>query len=131
MPEPADIRVDHSTRFTVHLPDGSDLHGVEFPSGRIVADDPISGLMVAVSMEDLIRPLDVTRVERMPEAVELREQLAVVRDLVGDLALPDPCDLDHHGYCQAHGWTYTEPACPMVRAAELGLIPDDEAAADA
>lgn len=31
----------------------------------------------------------------------------------------DPCEFDHHGYCQAHNWFYTEPKCPDARAKEL------------
>jgi hypothetical protein len=40
-------------------------------------------------------------------------------DLVKDLTDPDPCHFDHHGYCQAHGWFATEPACPHGRAHKL------------
>jgi hypothetical protein len=39
--------------------------------------------------------------------------------LVRDLTDPDPCYFDHHGYCQAHGWTDTELACPHGRAQAL------------
>lgn len=47
-----------------------------------------------------------------PTAEELLELIDQMRD-------PDPCWYDHHGYCQAHGWMYTEPRCPHARAAEL------------
>lgn len=57
----------------------------------------------------------------------IREGLAAVlallerdyRALLEDLADPDPCRYDHHGYCQAHGWLQTEPRCPHLRAKEL------------
>lgn len=39
--------------------------------------------------------------------------------LIRDLADPDPCWFDHHGYCQAHGWMDTEPRCPHARAHDL------------
>lgn len=39
--------------------------------------------------------------------------------LIDEMRDPDPCWYDHHGHCQAHGWPYTEPRCPMARAAEL------------
>jgi hypothetical protein len=42
-----------------------------------------------------------------------------LRELLGDLTDSDPCELDHHGYCQAHGWPRTEPRCPHARAKEL------------
>lgn len=44
--------------------------------------------------------------------------IAELRALVADLADPDPCNLDHHGYCQAHFWL-TEGRCPHARAADL------------
>lgn len=40
-------------------------------------------------------------------------------DLIDDLRDPDPCWYDHHGYCQAHGWTDTEPECPHARAQRI------------
>ncbi len=40
-------------------------------------------------------------------------------DLVRDFVDPDPCSFDHHGYCQAHGWTGTTPRCPHARAKEM------------
>ncbi|MEU2789093.1 hypothetical protein [Streptomyces sp. NPDC007100] len=52
-------------------------------------------------------------------AVELENEVARLRDLVADFTDPDPCHYDHHGYCQAHFWLQTEPACPHRRAREL------------
>ncbi|MEW2187802.1 hypothetical protein AB0900_31425, partial [Streptomyces cellulosae] len=37
--------------------------------------------------------------------------------LVRDFLDPDPCQLDHHGYCQAHSWL-CEGRCPHARARE-------------
>ncbi|MFI5808371.1 hypothetical protein [Streptomyces sp. NPDC051561] len=48
-----------------------------------------------------------------PDSAVLAEALALVRDL----HQPEPCHLDHHGYCQEHGWTDTD--CPHARAAQL------------
>ena len=52
-----------------------------------------------------------------PEIVPCREPelLALLRDFLD----PDPCHFDHHGYCQAHGWFATEPACPHARARKV------------
>lgn len=58
-----------------------------------------------------------------------REQPADAQDrtirLLQDFIDPDECWYDHHGYCQAHGWFDTEPACPHARArkllAEIGI----------
>lgn len=38
--------------------------------------------------------------------------------LVRDFLDPDPCWLDHHGYCQAHGWLCEGP-CPHGRARQV------------
>lgn len=40
-------------------------------------------------------------------------------DLIRDLYDGEPCQHDHHGYCQTHGWTATEPRCPHARANDL------------
>lgn len=44
---------------------------------------------------------------------------AVLLNLIEDFVDPDPCWYDHHGYCQAHGWVATDPACPHARAKAL------------
>lgn len=51
----------------------------------------------------------------------VRDQLA---DLARDFLDPDPCEYDHHGYCQAHGYLGGEPhTCPHKRArALLGVL---------
>lgn len=46
-------------------------------------------------------------------------EAALLLELVDELRDPDPCHYDHHGYCQAHWWFYTEPVCPHARAAAL------------
>jgi len=38
--------------------------------------------------------------------------------LIADLADPDECWFDHHGYCQAHGWMSKE-RCPHGLAQEI------------
>jgi len=49
----------------------------------------------------------------MTEAADRLEQLAAI---CTDMAEFDLCDLDHHGYCQAHRWLHTDPPCPHLRA---------------
>lgn len=49
----------------------------------------------------------------------LLDRVAELEGLVRDLTDPDPCHFDHHGYCQAHGWMDTDPACPHGRAHAL------------
>ena len=41
--------------------------------------------------------------------------MSIIRGMVD----PDECSYDHHGNCQAHGWTGTDPSCPHKRAKEL------------
>jgi hypothetical protein len=54
-------------------------------------------------------------VERVMVELAVENLLRLIRDL----ADPDPCEFDHHGYCQAHGWTAIEPACPHARAKRI------------
>jgi hypothetical protein len=49
----------------------------------------------------------------------LLDRVAELEGLVKELTDPDACWFDHHGHCQAHGWPYTEPACPNGRAQTL------------
>lgn len=57
---------------------------------------------------------------------ELEQQLDAARQLISDFVDPDPCHYDHHGYCQAHGWFATEPACPHARAKKILPSEQDE-----
>jgi hypothetical protein len=66
---------------------------------------------------------EITATDAHAIKVGLAAALAIVerdyRALLEDLADPDPCQYDHHGYCQAHGWLQIEPRCPHLRAKEL------------
>jgi hypothetical protein len=55
----------------------------------------------------------------MRELIPAAEALSAVRVLIADLTDPDPCQFDHHGHCQAHGWTDLDRRCPHARAKEL------------
>ncbi|MEU3683729.1 hypothetical protein AB0E99_22715 [Streptomyces sp. NPDC030592] len=53
-------------------------------------------------------------------ATETQADNATLLELVRDFLDPDPCTLDHHGYCQAHGYLGGEPmSCPHGRATKL------------
>lgn len=96
-----------------------------YPQGRQYLVNVLTSMQGGARLSDI----EATATEAAEQiGAEAIAEIAVLRELVTHLVDPDPCDLDHHGYCQAHGWTYTEPACPMARAAELGLGPDDEEA---
>lgn len=45
--------VQFARRFVVQHPDRPDMHGVQFPFGGVLADDPYTGLVGAVSVEAL------------------------------------------------------------------------------
>ncbi|WP_329376157.1 hypothetical protein [Streptomyces sp. NBC_01483] len=63
---------------------------------------------------------DATFVSRAREDVPfLLDRVAELEALVQGMTDPDPCYFDHHGYCQAHGWAATSPACPHGRAQAL------------
>jgi hypothetical protein len=57
--------------------------------------------------------------EERARAARAEAALTQAREIITDLTDPDPCWYDHHGYCQAHGWFATEPACPHARAKAL------------
>ena len=45
-------------------------------------------------------------------------------ELLKDLEDPEPCELDHHGNCQAHGWADMKEfppwrKCPQKRLKEI------------
>jgi hypothetical protein len=43
-----------------------------------------------------------------------------VLQLLEDMVDSNPCDFDHHGHCQEHGWTNTDDRlCPQIRIKNL------------
>lgn len=58
-----------------------------------------------------LRALDLTD-PRLREAAELLHDLT-------DGEAKNPCEFDHHGFCQMHDWFETEPSCPIPRARDL------------
>ncbi|MFJ4787615.1 hypothetical protein [Streptomyces sp. NPDC088794] len=46
--------VERARRFVIRHPDRPDVHGIEFPSGWVIAHDPDSGLVAAISMTEMI-----------------------------------------------------------------------------
>jgi hypothetical protein len=49
--QPDEVR--YSRPFVIRHPDHPDLHGVEFPSGRVIADHGETGLFAAISVDVL------------------------------------------------------------------------------
>ena len=43
------------------------------------------------------------------------KRIRKLKVLIADLSYDDPCDLDHHGSCQAHNW-FGDGECPHARA---------------
>ena len=50
-----------------------------------------------------------------------RAQVERLLTLLSDLVDPDPCWIDHHGGCQAHGYLSLEPGerCPVAEAKDV------------
>lgn len=61
--------------------------------------------------------------QRAKTAEQQRDRLAA---LVRDFRDPDPCRLDHHGYCQAHSWMCSGNTCPHARARDILASIDDQ-----
>lgn len=68
-----------------------------------------------------------------PEPAGVRQpDTETLLGLIRDFLDPDPCQFDHHGYCQAHGYLGGEPhSCPHGRARKLLTALNDEPAAEA
>lgn len=49
------------------------------------------------------------------DATELHAILREALGLLNDVCDPKPCDLDSHGFCQAHLWFREDPPCPQHR----------------
>ncbi len=66
-----------------------------------------SGMLVAMQVAAKAqKALDDNRAKK-----EKRELVNILKDLVDS----DDCVLDHHGYCQSHGWL-NNSECPHARA---------------
>lgn len=55
---------------------------------------------------------------RRCKGVDVNRPIGYLRALIYDLTSEDKCSLDHHGYCQAHGWM-SASECPHRRAQAL------------
>ena len=49
--KPDEVR--YARRFVIHHPDRDDIHGIQFPSGRIIFDQPGIGLEAATSTDHI------------------------------------------------------------------------------
>lgn len=74
-------------------------------------------------MSERRKPLTMLGLKRA--VLERDGEIRRLHALIADLADPDPCYLDHHGYCQTHGWLAVDPPCPHERARKMGLVDDE------
>lgn len=79
---------------------------------------PIGPRLASSLVEDVFAPVRAAAAScptpALPgRAVEQRLNQAV--PLITDLVDDEDCSLDHHGYCQAHGW-FDDSECPQARA---------------
>lgn len=63
-------------------------------------------------------PLPVTTIELIDEIERLRGQAEKLASTLADFLDDEPCEFDHHGYCQMHGWL-DEGECSMSRARRI------------
>ena len=57
-------------------------------------------------------PNDVPGCEANAQLISMAPRMY---EALKDMVDPDDCSLDHHGYCQAHGWLQSG-LCPHFRA---------------
>ncbi len=63
---------------------------------------------------------DVNDLEWSTEQIQALLSMIKKRDkIIEDFIDPNECSYDHHGNCQEHGWTGTNPPCPHKRAKVL------------
>ena len=62
---------------------------------------------------------EASTAELVDLVLEGRVEIGRLRVMVEALRDSDPCEFDHHGYCQAHGWMTTDKPCPHGLAAEM------------
>jgi hypothetical protein len=79
--------------------------GVHVAEHAAPASEAAVSAVVELLERDFVRPLRDTVIE--------------LHGVLVDMVDPDPCQYDHHGYCQAHGWLQTQPPCPHLRAKKL------------
>jgi hypothetical protein len=74
-----------------------------------------SGRVALASADDDTLLAAVGEAIRRHELPALREAAEILEDLLER----SDCRLDHHGYCQEHGWFADAPRCPHARAREF------------
>lgn len=109
-----DTRYDVGDRVIVTSPRVPGADGGTIRAWNAHADTSGSSILYTVGL-DSGRTLDLVAAEQLTPAGAALSQ-AYLLDVICDLTDPDPCEYDHHGHCQAHRWTQTEPACPHARA---------------
>ena len=78
--------------------------------------DPVTGIPWGLPDEDVKRFANIgTPLISDLASKTLDKNNKVWSDLVADLIDEGDCDLDHHGYCQAHDWMQ-KGICPHFRA---------------
>ena len=50
--------------------------------------------------------------EAIADMVLALPEMQAIRQYIEDTVSTEECGYDHHGYCQAHMWFETDPACP-------------------
>lgn len=80
------------------------------------SSQPMTDISLDIADQILSLPTSIeglTLGELEGECKRLRKEREKLLDIVEDLIDKDDCQLDHHGYCQTHGWT--GELCPHKR----------------
>lgn len=62
--------VRHARRFTIRHPDRADVHGIQFPSGRVIYDQPGIGIEAATSLDHIPDYTDDTLIHWADETTQ-------------------------------------------------------------
>jgi hypothetical protein len=88
--------------------------------------EALDGAFTSVTDFDAETAADAVLPVVQPELDRLRAENTALLDLVADFVDHDPCDLDHHGYCQAHMWIGSPLPCPHGRAKAMFNLDSEE-----
>ncbi|MGQ5576292.1 hypothetical protein [Streptomyces sp. ECR3.8] len=70
-----DETIRHARRFVIRQPGQPDIHGIQFPSGRVIYDQPSLGLEAAMTIQDIrIATLDASVAETPNAAVHWADE---------------------------------------------------------
>lgn len=131
--KPVPVRPGETYEATYTAPNSAYQRGMRLAQGRDVPPLPAPALPTRVDDLDSDtydalrsryawleqRHRDTAHSEQGALLAKQAKEIGDLRELIADFTDSDPCELDHHGYCQAHLWLCGGNRCPHARAKEL------------